>query len=185
MKHNKKLLRYLQSIGILEHGTDEQINQTKKEFWKQEDKARLKRFRSSHQRKEVSLSQKEFDTLAIAAKRHGVQLGTFIRLAALAYVKAEFLLPSDSRIQELEIALRRIGNNINQLTRHVHQQGMTQEDLSAFQNKLNELEDRVAHALRQPIPLKDFLSQLLKKQPEYAEVLEQVLNEFRNDHQNK
>lgn len=182
MKHNKKLLRYLQSIGILEHGTKEEINQAKQAFWKHEDKARLKHFRSSHKRKEVSLSQKEFETLATAAKKHGVQLGTFIRLAALAYVKTEFLLPSDSRIQELEVALRRIGNNINQLTRHVHQHGMTSEDLLAFQNKLNELEDQVVHALRQPLPLKGFLTQLLKNQPEYAEVLEEVLTIFHNDH---
>lgn len=185
MKHNKKVLHYLQSIGILENGTKEQIEQAKREFWKQENKARLERFRNKHKRKEVSLTPQEFDILAAAARKHEIQLGTFIRLAAVAYVKTEFLLPSNNRVQELEVALRRIGNNINQLTKHVHQHGMTREDLLAFQNKLNELEDHVAHALRQPVTLEEFLSKLLNRQPEYAEVLEKVLLKFRNDHQNK
>jgi hypothetical protein len=182
MKHNKKLLHFLQTNGILENGSDEEIAKAKSEFWKEENKERLKKFRTQHHRHEISLSQDDFNLLSLASKKYGVQLGTFIRIAAIAYVRSEYLLPSDSRIQELEVAIRRIGNNINQLTRHVHQSGFTQGDLESLQNKLNELEDKIAHTIRQPLPLNEFLKLLLKRNPEYAPMIEQVLKEFRNDH---
>ena len=46
--------------------------------------------------------------------------------------------------------------------------------------KLNELETQVSQFLRQPLPLADFLKNLLLKKPEYADTLEQVLLDFRN-----
>ncbi|QGY44846.1 plasmid mobilization relaxosome protein MobC [Maribellus comscasis] len=180
MKQNKNLFLYLQSLGLLEHGTEEQIERAKQDFKKLQQNSYATKFSQSHKRKSVYLTQKEMSVLMTAAKRHGMRLGTFIRFAALAYVKTEYLLPSDSKIQELEVALRRIGNNINQLTKHVHQRGFTKEDLVAFQQKLNELENRVSDFLRQPLPLKEFLKNLLHQKPEYADVLEKVLKEFRN-----
>lgn len=180
MKQNKNLFLYLQSLGLLENGSDEQIAQAKLDFRAQQMKARLEKFEESHTRKAVFLTEKEFEVLAAAAKRHGMKLGTFIRLAAMAYVKTEYLLPSDSAVHELEVSLRRIGNNINQLTKHVHQRGFSPEDLVAFQQKLNELETQVSQFLRQPLPLAEFLKNLLLKKPEYADTLEQVLLDFRN-----
>lgn len=179
MKQNSKLYEYLRSKGVLEHGTKKQIAQAKKEFWRFQDKERLKAFRKSSHRKDVYLTEREFEVLAAAAKRHGMKLGTFIRLAAMAYVKTEYLLPSDNAVHELEVSLRRIGNNINQLTKHVHQRGFTPDDLVAFQQKLNELETQVSQFLRQPLPLAEFLKNLLLQKPEYADTLEQVLLDFR------
>ena len=184
MKHNKQLFDFLRSRGLLDNGSPEKIETATQEFRKQQNKERLQKFRASNSRQEISLNAADLELLTKQAENHGLKLGTFIRKSALAYLKTEYLLPENNRIKELEIGIRRIGNQINQLLRHVHQFGFTPDNQKELREKINQLEDKVSYALRQPLPLNEFLRQLLKRKPEYIHELKQVLNDSHNDHKN-
>ena len=184
MKHNKQLFDFLRSRGLLDNGSPEQIETATEEFRKQQNKERLQKFRSNNSRQEISLNATDLEILTKHAENHGLKLGTFIRKSALAYLKTEYLLPENNRVKDLELGIRRIGNQINQLLRHVHQFGFTPDNQKELREKINQLEDKVSYAMRQPLPLKEFLRQLLKRKPEYIHDLKQALNDSHNDHKN-
>ena len=182
------LIQYLYRTGLLENGTKEEIEEAKKTFRKAYSQNKQREYRRQNIRKEIILTKKEFSVLCKAAEQRKIKLSPFLKKAALCYVNEHFILPEDSRVNGLELNLRRIGNNINQLIRYAHQKkGISVKDIQALQQQINKLEDEISRALRQPISLRKYLEQLLQDQPEFVAVLEQLITKYKkeNDHNNK
>ncbi|PCH91047.1 MAG: hypothetical protein COB85_09675 [Bacteroidetes bacterium] len=174
------LLKYLFETGVLEHGTKEEIEEAKKEYRRKYSKEKQKEFREKNVRKEIILTRKEFSVLCKAAKKHKIKLAPFIKQAALAQVAEKYLLPSDSVVQELELAIRRIGNNVNQLVRYAHQNNyLPKETIAEIQNQLNELEGKISKAFREPLKVHHLVEFAIKKHPELVEQLENLLSKYK------
>lgn len=174
------LLEYLFETGVLEHGTKEEIEEAKKEYRRRYSKAKQKEFREENVRKEIILTKKEFSVLYKAAKKHKMKLAPFIKKAALSQVEEKYLLPSDSMVQELELAIRRIGNNVNQLVRYAHQNNyLPKETITEIQNQLNKLEEKISMAFREPPSIHHLVEFAVKKHPELVEQLEALLSKYK------
>ncbi len=177
--NNKALYDYLRSLNLLDNGTDEEIAKATIQFRREQNRARIQRFRNKHFRCEVFMTKDEHSLLYDESKKHGLKLGRFIKLSAISYVQKEYIVPDTNRLNNLELGIRKIGNNVNQLVRFTHAKGLSESTLSQIQKHLNELEDRISTALQQPLNLNDFLRKLLKENPEYATTLQSIINECR------
>lgn len=110
-------------------------------------------------------------------ERRAQALGCSIPEYAKKLIEADiygtgYVLPNDGKLQELSLAIRRIGNNANQLTRYVNaKKSLAYTDIQAMQSKLSELEQVIIQALTQPHNIKDIIRHHLQEHPNDREKL--------------
>ncbi len=110
-----------------------------------------KLYRMERKRLELTLTPDEHQTLQDAAKRHKKKLSTFTKEAALAYLNQEFIVPDEEHLQRIELGIRRIGINLNQLVRRAHQSGIQPDTVAQLEELVRQLEQSVGDSLRHPL----------------------------------
>lgn len=137
------------------------------------------KYRKLMKRVEIVLSKSLWMKFSKAAKLHKMKLATFIKAAVLAYLDKTYLLPDEGLLHDLLISMRRIGNNINQISRKVNQQDEVKlAMLNQMQVSLNDLEDRIEYALRSPKPLLQLTVCELRRSETFRVQVAHVLKEI-------
>src|ERR1043165_6327503 len=92
---NSKLWEYLDASGILEKGSDEEIEAVKRTYWKKYFFEYKKKQRNSKPEYSVYFSKEngEHQTIEHAAKQHHLTVTAFIHSAALAYIRQTYIVP--------------------------------------------------------------------------------------------
>ncbi|MCG3167177.1 MAG: hypothetical protein POELPBGB_02961 [Bacteroidia bacterium] len=144
---------------------------------------RKKRYRSRHKSVTLSFSMDFAKRLQKEADQYDKTFPDFIKSLVAAHMEGTgYILPKDSNLQTLLLALRRIGNNVNQLTRYVHTEGLLKErDITTMQQHLLEVEREIKIALAQPPSITNMLSEYLSKYPEKVSSLKNWLNDYQSD----
>jgi hypothetical protein len=136
--------------------TDEILNDFKKghrKFYLQE----YEKDEDIRKRINLSLRKEEFDLIDIFAKKYKKTKSAFCKEVILKFINQENVLTDnvENKLQKAIIQLRKIGNNINQLTKLAHQQNLGSP---AMTNYFNE-------ALRHLAKIeKEVLNEIIKKQ---------------------
>ena len=121
---------------------------------KKKRRAYMRTYQKVHRKKkrrvEVQLDPSDLHRIKREANRHQMKTATFIRQATLAYLDQAFIVPDPAQIRSLELALRRIGNNLNQLTARAHKYGLSRADLVDLHAMLRGLEHEMYKRLRDP-----------------------------------
>lgn len=143
---------------------------------------RKKRFRERNCTYTLSLPKPEAKELELFASKKGIKVSEYIKALIQADIHGTgYVMPSDNRLQELSLALRRIGNNANQLTRYAHyEKGITLEEVKQFQFLLQTLEREVRDTITRPSNIIDLLREHLRERPTDLSHITQWLY----DHQN-
>lgn len=180
------LKEYLFASGILEYGTPEEIEEVKKEFRKDYLREKKRSFRSSHEEVTISLPLQDAATFEKNASYHNMKLAAYIKACVYAYVNQGFIVPDNKQIQHLELLLRRIGNNVNQIARTANAvEGNTAEIVTAIQSKVNVLEEELSQHLRQPLNLEVVIRMELGRNPAFLHRLQYLILNLRcDDYQN-
>jgi len=108
------------------------------------------RFQKTRKRVYGTLTSEEYAEIELRAEEAGRAVWTQIHAEAKAYAKGEFL-PSkdlDEQIMELIVQLRRIGNNVNQITREFNTTGNL--DQPDFVRRLAEMETLIKDFVKKP-----------------------------------
>lgn len=160
------LQEYLFESGILETGDPEAIAQAKKQYRRMYLREKQRQYRANHRQLTISLTLKDAQAFERNAQTHGMKLATYMKASAYAYANQGFILPDNKEVQKLELLLRRIGNNVNQLTRFTHRADLSyQEALRAIQDQINRLEAELSTHLRQPADLETAIRKELQRNP--------------------
>lgn len=104
MKKTSGVWQYLQDCGVLEHGSAEEIQAARREYWKAYKRAWKKEQRSSYT---ISLNSEETKELLRAAAKHHRAPTAFIKEALFAYLHTSFIVPDLATVQEIAILLSR------------------------------------------------------------------------------
>ena len=115
----------------------------------------MRKRRAEQKRVEVVYSLDEYRRLERKAGAHGRKVAPFIKACAEAYLTKSYVVPDEERVQELRLALRRIGTNVNQIARKANRSGLESHDIDHALTLIYELEDRVGEALRNPSEVSD------------------------------
>ncbi|MGB0524628.1 MAG: plasmid mobilization relaxosome protein MobC [Flammeovirgaceae bacterium] len=169
----KTLRAFLEEQGLDQSSPTEKINEAKKTHRKQYIRAYHDQYKKEVKRTSVTLSKEEHKQIESAAKRHQIKVATFIKACTLAYLEGQYILPEDTKVQALELGIRKIGNNINQIVRKLHgHKYVNADDIEGMQHKLHELEALISNSLRRPERISTLLEQHIKQNPEMLTQLE-------------
>ncbi len=105
-----------------------------------------------NKRIQITFSNSEFHRIQKSAKKHKKKVGQFLKQCVFAYLEKTFIPQNEEKIHSIELAIRKIGNNVNQIARNSNKFGL----LRAFESKrvvklLNSLEIEIRRNLSVPI----------------------------------
>lgn len=147
----ENLYQYLYRTGALPHGTQRDIDRAKIKYRKLYKQAKQKEYAQTRKRVELTFHKKDFEQLSKEARKAGIGIPDFLRRAISTARKNQAFLPNESTLYALQMEIRRIGNNINQLTylsqRNKHVDPHT---ITAARNQLNKIEDQIKEAFLVP-----------------------------------
>jgi hypothetical protein len=140
-----------------------------------------RKYRERHRTYSVSFRKDDADELETKAAELNLDVPEFIKsLISTSRGNAGYIVPAESRIQELLLALRRIGNNINQLVRYCHStRAMGHSEVERLTEYLAEIESVVKEALTKPPRIETLVDQEVQKHPWLKQVLLTILESHR------
>jgi hypothetical protein len=153
---------YLDSLGILENGSDEEIKAAKRAYRKSYFKRYKRNQRIAKPEYVVNFSKEngELETVAKAAKWHRMTMTNFLRSAVLAYLHRTYLVPNRDEVAQLELLLSNCLNEIQTLvsvrTKHSWDSVQRWEQIEL---KIQKLEKQIGDLFRNPPILDDSQNQ--------------------------
>lgn len=149
-RKSSNLWNYLESIDVLSHGTDEEIKNAKKIYWKNW----YKQYRSDQRQEKpefsVSLSRKsgDYGKIALAAKRHKMSVTEFLRKATLAYLDKQFLILNPDQVARIEQSLMQCLNEVQAITHTKEKYHWEREQkYDAIAERIGKLETEISQVL--------------------------------------
>ncbi len=146
----KSFRTYLQEQG-LSHLQGEERKTVYQAYKREYVREYMKCKRSSHQVIEIYFTQQHYEQLGQTALRQGLSRSGFCEQIVLQAIGQTLWIPNAEIISELQVSIRKIGNNINQIAKISNYQktGTPQLWEEACQ-KLYELEQLVYERLTHP-----------------------------------
>ncbi|OFY47804.1 MAG: hypothetical protein A2W85_13455 [Bacteroidetes bacterium GWF2_41_31] len=173
----ESLYQYLHRIGLLEQETSpEELAQAKREYRKTYQRAYQKIYRDANIRKDIYFTPTEHKQLSKIAQKYHLSVPGLCKQLTFAYLKTQFVLPDDQQVRGLELYLRGVTNNHNQLIRYIHQKkDLKISDIENLNERVNAMETKVSQALRSPINLQEYLENEIQQKPETLSLLQYLL----------
>ena len=134
-----------------------------------------RRYRKRRRRVDVLFEPDEYGQIKRAATRHSMKVGPFIRACVAGYLHRVYVLPDDEVLRQLQLGIRRIGTNLNQLVRRAHRAGAEPVNIDEVNRHLAALEDEIIYALQTPPELLDVIDRALQERPELAGEIQAIL----------
>ncbi len=133
-------------------------------------------------RADILFDPSEYERIKRAAVDHNMKLAPFMRACINAYLNQHFIPPDADRVRHLEMAILRVGGNINQIAKRVNTNKVAdQPDINAMNRHLAELEDAVSFALREPPDLLQLIAERIQKDPALSKRIQNLIEEQGND----
>ena len=148
-------------------------NEDKNEDKRAKRREQKRRYRATHRTYRLNFTLKAARELERLASEKGMDVPQYIKaLISSGGTQTGYILPRDSKLNDLLLALRRVGNNINQLTRYCHSNHeVTYTDIRNLKSHLGQIEDVVTKALQYPPEITEILKEHLDQNPQSASAL--------------
>lgn len=141
---------YLESKG-LSHLQGAERKKIYAEYKREYVRNFMKQKRSKHQVIELFLTEKDYERLKKSALNQGLSCSNFCQQLVLSNISDMVWIPNQQLISELQISIRKIGNNINQIARIANsQKELTPQLWEEAHQKLHQLEQVIKENLSHP-----------------------------------
>ena len=125
------LFSFLNSSGILENGTHDQIQKVRSEYWREYKRKWRNAKRKSEKEITISFTQDEFKEISNESKRHKLSRTQFIKKVCFAYINKIFIVPDSKEVKRIAQQLSMTYNSI---------QGLLEENKIEFKSGKSILE---------------------------------------------
>jgi hypothetical protein len=177
---------YLDAAGVLEKGTEEEIQAAKRAYRKEYILNYRRKQRTEKPEFILWLSRKNGDyfKISIAAKQHKMPITAFLRFAALAYVSKTYIVPDKLQIWELKQLLSNCLNEIQTIVKQKEKYFWGKEQkFKDIEKRIEKLETALINKLEQPHTLEELIKKEVEKEPALRDQLLAFLNSY--DHKNQ
>ena len=180
---NNGMWNYLDSIGVLEKGSDEEIKLAKKAYRKKY--FTLHKRKQRERNKEFTIrffkSDEELKNISETAKRHKMKITEFLKSAVLAYVDKTYIVPDSLQIAEIEQILSQCLNEIQSIVKQKERYSYDREyQYELIEKRIEQLESEINSVLRNPYTLEDLVRKEISIKPNLKENLFTILNDNQN-----
>jgi hypothetical protein len=144
---------YLDELGVLEKGSDEEIKAAKKAYRKKYLLEFKQKQRKNKPEYNIYYSKEngEHNRIIQAAKKHELTPTAFIRLASLAYIDRKYLVPNWEQVATLEQLLSECLNEVKVLVCRKERFFWDREQkIIAIEKRIEKLETQVNALFRNP-----------------------------------
>jgi hypothetical protein len=144
---------YLDSVGVLEKGTDEEIKAAKKAYRKKYFLAYKQKQRSNRPEYTINFRKEngEHGRISLAAKQHKMPVSSFIRSAVLAYLNSTYIVPDRLQVARLEQLLSECLNEIKSIIKPKERYFWEREQrIELIEKRIQKLEAQVNEIFRDP-----------------------------------
>jgi hypothetical protein len=150
------LWKYLDELGVLEKGSDEEIKAAKRKY----KKGYIFRYKQEQRKKKpeysIAFSKEngELERILNAAKRHHMSIMAFVAKASLAYLDKTYIVPDRMQVAQLQQLLSECLNEIRTLVSRKELFFWDKENkLHAIERRIEKLEGEIHEVFYNP-PLK-------------------------------
>jgi hypothetical protein len=160
---NSKLWEYLETSGVLEKGTGEEIKAAKRSYRKKYFLEYKQKQRQNKPEYVINFSKEngEHDRILKAAKRHNMSTSGFIHSASLAYIENRFIIPDRIQVAQLEQLLSECLNEIKTLVKTKERFFYGREDkIDVIEKSIIKLEAQISEVFRNPPLIHDHQNQI-------------------------
>jgi len=176
----EKLKEYLFNEILSIDPDSHEVRQAKLDYKKKYNKQYNINYIKKVKRKEIILSISEFNKIEKLAKQYKMKPGTFIKTCLFAYMENKYILPDRTDLHKLIVELKRIGNNINQITIKLHQTGQWKLfDSDSIYSSLFEMEKIIIKTLESPVNLISRIISEIEAEPEFVEKLQLIISRYK------
>lgn len=144
---------YLDSVGVLEKGTDEEIKAAKKAYRKKYFLAYKQKQRLNKPEYTVNFKKEngEHGRIVLAAKKHSMPVASFLRSAALGYLNRTYIVPDRLQVARLEQLLSDCLNEIKSIIKPKERYFWEREQrIELIEKRIQKLEAQVNDIFRHP-----------------------------------
>ena len=167
------LFSFLNSSGILENGTHDQIQKVRSEYWREYKRKWRNAKRKSEKEITILFTQDEFKEISIESKLHKLSRTKFIKKACFAYMNKIFIVPDSKGVKQIAQQLSMTYNSI---------QGLLEENSIEFKSgksitdAIYKLERQILPALHNPKSLDVLIKEHILKNTKNKNSLIELIN---------
>lgn len=172
LKHKSSIYEYLEACGVLINGTDNEIKEARKRYWKNYRASYQKQKRKEQSVFTVAFKTKEMQILLAAVKKHHANCTHYIKLATLAYSQQQFVIPdpnSINLIRELLVKNYTILQNMEEEFPCNYSPELLTQQFSRLEENINQL-------LTKPKVLENAIRESIKSNPENRQTILKLLD---------
>ncbi len=167
---------YLQRKKLLGIKDEALLDQARKDYRKWYRREKNREYKKTHAVIRVTVPLPIKNRLLRGAKRHQRPLARYVRECALAYTQQVFIVPDEEQVHRVEVGMRKIGTNINQIAHLCNaKRSVSYLNVLKLQNQFSELEKVIEKHLRKPMTLENLIKKELPKRPDLIQVIERYI----------
>jgi hypothetical protein len=179
---NSLLWKHLEQKGVLATGDENAIKAAKKEYWKEYDKARKQKNRKEQKREIVlAFPADEINHIRFTAKAKGHTIHDYIRACVKADMSQMTVIPHRSILAEIMQVLNQCNNQLEAIKMKEGKGWLvisrTYDNVEAV---LKETETRIVNLLKQPVNLKETITENINRNPNTLDLLKSILKTYDN-----
>jgi len=185
-KHTGGMWAYLDAVGVLEKGTDEEIKKAKREYRKKYILQHRQKGRKTKPEFTVNLSKDngEYSRIEYTAQQHKMKITTFLKSAVMAYINKTYIVPDKLQIAELEQLLSQCLNEIQTIVKQKEKYSFEREQkYELIEKRIEKLESEINKVLKCPFTIEELIKKEIEGKPLLKEHLLSIL--IKNDNQNQ
>jgi hypothetical protein len=186
-KHTGGMWEYLDSLGILENGSDEEIKQAKRDYRKIYFTKNKRKQRASKREFTLRFSKEKAELIKVefTARQHKMKITEFLKSAVLAYINKTYIVPDRLQVAELEQLLSQCLNEIQTIVKQKERYSYERErKYELIEQKIEKLEIEINNVLKCPLTLEELVIKGIEEKPTLKEQLLSILTTNKDDHQN-
>lgn len=178
-KHKGGMWDYLDALGVLERGNDEEIKLAKKAYRKQYFTLHKRKIRAKRKEFTIGFTNDEGELLKLmhTASMHKMKVSSFLKSAVMAYIDKTYVVPDSYQIAEIEQALSQCLNEIQTFVKQKERFNFQREyKYERIEKRIMQLESDIHAILRNPYTLPELVKKKIAEKPALKYELLTLLN---------
>lgn len=172
------IIEYLTSSGVLDTGSSEDIAAAKKERRRQYLTAKKREYRKTHKSVTLSFPNSEMRALQKEAAEHKMKVPAYLRACIEVAREQAYILPNTDAVHQIELLLRRISTNTNQIARLANSMSMPPvRAIKEIREHLVFFEETFTKMFREPKNLEQVIREEIKNNPVFAQTLLRIIED--------
>ena len=160
--HKSSLYQYLDEIGVLENGTEEEIQTARALYWKNYKRLWRKQKRKVEKELRTSWTADELKDLTKASKLHKMSRVKYIKSATIAYSNKAFIVPDKIEVRRIAQLL---AMNYNLIQEMIDEKALHLQTGKIILARINELERAMLISLHSPKSLEQMVTETVQTNP--------------------